>query len=140
MPKKPDMGSDTVVKGRASIRAPEEMIRRCIGHYMSIRHNWSRTSLSISTPAPYLVPNTNGFFSVIAFNIFGAASGGCYNQSLLPSLYLQIGIHTNHSVPFSFLKPTNNSTTQSPFIRSHNNTNIVSLIMKRINLFNTPIL
>ena len=43
-----------------------------------------RTSLSISTPTPYLVPNTKGFFSVIEFNIFGAASWGCYNQPSIP--------------------------------------------------------
>lgn len=35
IPKKPDMGSETVVKGRASNLAPVEITRRCIGHYVS---------------------------------------------------------------------------------------------------------
>ncbi len=72
IPKNPDIGSLAVVRGRASNRAPEEMMRRYIGQ-----------SLSISTPLPYRVPRTNVWVGEREASIVGTYSGGCYTSRLV---------------------------------------------------------
>lgn len=60
------MGSLADVSGSASMRAPEEMMRRYSGQLSSI-----------STPCAYRVPSTNRFEDDIAASIAGTYSGGC---------------------------------------------------------------
>ena len=75
IPKKPDMGSLAEVKGRANIRAPAEMIRRCTGQ-----------SLSISTPFPYLVPRTKVEDGEREASMVGTYSGGCCTKEIRDGL------------------------------------------------------
>ncbi|KAH3672241.1 hypothetical protein WICPIJ_010093 [Wickerhamomyces pijperi] len=74
-PKKPDIGSVAVVNGTARILAPPEMTRRYNGQ-----------SLSIPTPAAYLVPMTNGCFLNL-FKKSGTLSGGCCKSASIQTKY-----------------------------------------------------